>query len=226
MTYHGQGAVALIDSQRHGPGCELYLVEGESAALSVARARNANTQAVLALQGKPLNAYKANIGKIAQAPLYQQLASALGIASPTACTAAEEQALRFERIMLLFDPDADGIHIGALTLLYFKRCLPQLLDGGRIYMVRAPMYAITLATTDTGEVSKHYAYTPQQAEIIRSQAQMQEQSIIDNAIFRGLGSLPPELLQERCLEPTTRHADAVTKAQMQAVVDVFGGSSI
>ena len=114
LARRSQAGMTLIESQRHGAGCELFLVEGESAAGAVAAVRDARTQAVLACQGKPLNAWRATPARVAAYPLYPQLASALGWSSVVDSSATA--APRFERVMLLFDPDADGIHIGALLL--------------------------------------------------------------------------------------------------------------
>ena len=67
------------DSRRHGAGCELFLVEGESAAGAASAVRWAETQAVLPLQGKPLNAWRASPARVAAFPWYVQLADALGL---------------------------------------------------------------------------------------------------------------------------------------------------
>ena len=104
LARRSQAGVTLIDSQRHGAGCELFLVEGESAAGAVAAVRDARTQAVLACQGKPLNAWRATPARVAAYPLYPQLASALGWSSVVDSSATA--APRFERVMLLFDAQA------------------------------------------------------------------------------------------------------------------------
>ncbi|MDO5624228.1 MAG: toprim domain-containing protein [Pseudomonadota bacterium] len=223
MTRRAQAAMALIDSQRHGAGCELFLVEGESAAGAVAAVRNARTQAVLALQGKPLNAWRASVERVAAYPLYGQLAAAMGWPSPVA---VPETAPRFERVLLLLDPDADGIHIGALLLLYLKRFAPDLLAQARILMVRAPMAGLRVAARETGEVEDVWAYTPNQARALRERAAAAPErwAVLREWGFRGLASLPPEVLRTTCVDPATRRADVVTPAQMQAVVDVFGGA--
>ena len=111
--YRGQASAMLLDSQQHGPEAELLLVEGESAAQSVAAVRQSLRQAVLPLQGKPLNAWKAGRDKVLASPLYRQLAAALGLPDAVSCSDADVGRLRYGRILLLFDPDADGIHIGA-----------------------------------------------------------------------------------------------------------------
>lgn len=119
---HAQSKAKLADSVRHGAGCELILVEGDSAARSVIAVRDERTQAVLPLQGKPLNAWRADEAKVRGNVLYRQLAEAMGLADATLQTATLlPTPLRFERVVLLFDPDADGVHIEALMLLYFAR---------------------------------------------------------------------------------------------------------
>lgn len=225
MTRRSQASMTLQDSQRHGAGCELFLTEGESAAGSVAAVRHVPTQAVLPLQGKPLNAWRASVQRVHDFPLYQQLASALGMPSPTAPRAFDPAAPRFERLVLLLDPDADGIHIGALLLLYLQRFTPSLLAQGRVWMVRAPMAGLRVADRDTGETEDVWAYTPEHARALRTRAAEQagRWQVLREWGFRGLASLPPELLRRTCVDPATRRADAVTPAQMQAVIDVFGG---
>ena len=73
---HSQSQAKLSDSQAHGAGCELILVEGDSAASSVVAVRDARTQAVLPLQGKPLNAWRADAAKVRDNILYRQIAQA------------------------------------------------------------------------------------------------------------------------------------------------------
>ena len=79
MYYKGQSSARLQDSTQRGSGTELLIVEGESAARSVAAVRHVPTQGVLPLQGKPLNAWQASVARVRASPLYQQLADALGL---------------------------------------------------------------------------------------------------------------------------------------------------
>ena len=222
MYYQNQRTAKLIDSQQHGPQAELLLVEGDSAARSAASMRNPQFQGVLPLQGKPLNALKAQASKIAESPLFAQLAQALGLASPCAMTDSECAQLRYARLVLLFDPDADGIHIGALVLLYLHRCLPALLAQQRVVMVRPPMFALQLADTDSGEITTRYAYSPQHHTALKAQCALENLTVLESHGYRGLGSIPPEVLRASCIDPATRHAHAVTAADMQAVLQVFG----
>lgn len=135
-------------------------------------------------------------------------------------------ALRFERLVLLFDPDADGIHIGALVLLYLQRFAPALIAQARVFMVRAPMAGLRLAARDTGETEDGWAYTPEQARCLRERAAAQAERwlVLREWGFRGLASLPPDVLHSTCVDPAQRHAAAVSAAQMQQVIEVFGGA--
>jgi DNA gyrase subunit B len=139
---YSQSRAKLVDCQIHGAGsgAELILVEGDSAQDSVLAVRDARTQAVLPLQGKPLNAWAASQDRVEQHVLFQQLAQALGLASAVALPEGGVAALRYERVVLLFDPDADGIHIGALVQLYFARWLPAVVEAGLLCLCRAPMW--------------------------------------------------------------------------------------
>jgi len=224
-----QSRAKLVDCQQHGPGsgCELLLVEGDSASQSVVAVRDERLQAVLPLQGKPLNAWAAPPARVAQHVLFRQLADALGLDAPTALPADAAGRLRFDRIALLFDPDADGIHIGALMLLYFQRWLPGLIEDGRIWMVRAPMFELVprVRGADGGTALRRLAYNPVQCRALaESMRAVDGGSEVRIQAFRGLGSFAPELLRAACVDPATRLAHAVGPRDVQAVVDIFGGA--
>ena len=121
----------LTDCAVHGAGsgAELFLVEGESAAKAVVRARNPNVQAVLAMQGKPLNAWKASAAAVSSHAIYRELIAVLDAGWQDSL---QPQRARFERIILLCDPDADGIHCSILLLLFFYRWMRPLLEAGRV----------------------------------------------------------------------------------------------
>ena len=206
----------LADCRDHGEGAELFVVEGDSAARSVVALRNDLKQAVLPLQGKPLNAWKASRAKVLASPLYRQLAVALGLPDAVTCSEEDLRRLRYARVLLLFDPDADGIHIGALMLLYFRRWLPALLDAGRIEIVRAPMFAITHAG------ASEYAYSQAHANALVEQ--LRESGAVDIEVhgYRGLGSIPPQVLRELCVDPRTRRSRVAGQEDVAAVMQAFG----
>ncbi|PNS08902.1 toprim domain-containing protein [Solilutibacter silvestris] len=208
---YSQAQAKFADSTTHGAGCELILVEGDSAARSVVAVRDARTQAVLPLQGKPLNAWRADAAKVRDNILYRQVAQALGLPDAILSEPANgPQAMRFERVVLLFDPDADGIHITALMLLYFARWLPELLERGQVWVVRPPMFTLTDAAT--GEIVQ--AYSPAHRDALRASMGGDVQC----HRHLGLGSLPPELLRRTCVDPRTRQCRRAGKEDVDAVL--------
>ena len=107
----------LDDAAVHGggSGAELFVVEGDSAAASVSRVRDPRFQAVLPMQGKPLNAVKASRQKVVSHAFFGPLIAALGTGIDADFRLG---GLRYDRVLLLMDPDADGIHCGVLMLLF------------------------------------------------------------------------------------------------------------
>ena len=220
---HSPSRCRFEDCRDHGPGsgAELLLVEGESALASVAAVRDARTQGVLALQGKPLNAWVASEARVAQHAQYRLLGEALGLARPTALDPQALALLRFERVVLLFDPDADGIHIGALMVMYVQRWLPALIESGRLWMARAPMFRLVSAAS--GEVL--HADHPAQCREITERLRAQDDGRAPRVqAYRGLGGIEPAVLRQRCVDPATRTGHAVGASDVRAVLSVFGGS--
>lgn len=216
---YSQSRAKLADCELHGvgSGAELMLVEGDSAQDSVLAVRDACTQAVLPLQGKPLNAWAASREKVEQHVLFQQLAQALGLPGPTALPDGGAAALRFERIVLLFDPDADGIHIGALVQLYFARWLPAVVDAGLLCLCRAPMFELV----DTDGVV-HHALTPDHRRRIEQSLRTAADAPPMVRALRGIGGFAPETLRRLCVDPATRLARTLTPRDVQDAVDLFG----
>ena len=219
---HAPGRAKCADSQQHGAGTELLLVEGDSALSSVCAVRDEQTQAVLAFQGKPLNAWTAPAARVDAHAQYRLLAEALGLPRAThAMTAADTATLRHERLVLLFDPDADGIHIGALLVLYVQRWLPALIAQRRLWLLRAPMFE--LVSADSGEVL-HADHPAECREMTQRLTEASSGRAPRVQAHRGLGSIAPAVLRERCVDPRTRSGRVVTEAEVRAVVSVFGAA--
>jgi DNA gyrase subunit B len=222
---HRPNNAKLVDCALHGvgSGAELLLVEGDSALASVVAVRNEQNQAVLALQGKPLNAWAATEKRVAQHAQYSLFARAMGLATPSAMDAAALASLRFERVCLLLDPDADGIHIGALLLLYMQRWLPLLISSGRVVMLRAPMFELVCPVT--GDVQ--HADNPLQRQQLAARMTAAAAGAPPRVLaHRGLGSIAPEVLRSRCVDTATRQAQVISQADVDAVIAVFGHANL
>ena len=217
--YFRNTPVKLTDSRRHGAGTELFIVEGDSAASTVAALRDGQFQAVLPMQGKPLNAIKASAEKVATYPLFKALNESLGIdhSRPTADLFVWDD-LRFERLVLLFDPDADGIHSGALMLMFVYQYLRPLLDQGRVLMIHAPWVQISLT-----EQQPLYAYSEAQALALTQQLRAQGKTP-QVVRYRGLSGIDRAILMQTCIDPATRNARVMTEQDALAAIEIFGAN--
>ncbi|MCX7432398.1 MAG: toprim domain-containing protein [Planctomycetia bacterium] len=215
------GQVKLDDCALHvavpgsvkSPSPELFVVEGESAALAVTRVRDAATQAVLAMQGKPLNAIKATEKKLAAHPLFTALTDSLGTGRGAAFDLAK---LRFSRVLLLMDPDADGIHCGVLMLMFFHRWMRPLLDAGHVEIVRPPWGEVVPAD---GTPPRHAC---SEAEFQAVSDAVRARGPATARRFRGLAAIEPHLLLATCIAPATRRTDQISTAEAAAMIEVFG----
>lgn len=186
-----------VQAQPDSGGAELFVVEGDSAAQSVVRARDPQRQAVFAMQGKPLNAWKASAAAVVANPWYAQLIEALGTGWGSSLDC---RRCRFDRIILLCDPDADGVHCEVLLLLFFVKWLPELVQSGRLAAVRPPLWQFTIPATR--QIA--YAYSDEHARRIRSALQSQGVTEFHQQRYRGLASLSGGTLAETCVAPGSR----------------------
>jgi DNA gyrase subunit B/topoisomerase-4 subunit B len=180
----------------------------------VSRVRDAAFQAVLPMQGKPLNALKATERKVAGHPLYQALADAIGAGigdrfDLTAC--------RYERVLLLMDPDADGIHCGVLMLMFFQRWMPALLDAGRVGLVRPPWGEVLAA----GAAAQQFAFS--EPELQQLADSLRERGGAVARRYRGLAAIEPSVLAATCVAPASRRTSRVSAAQAAAMIGMLNG---
>ena len=199
-----------------GTGAELFIVEGDSASNAVSRIRKVQFQAVLPMQGKPLNALKATQKKVAGYVLFQALSDALGAGWGLEFEAPK---LRFDRILLLMNADADGIHCGALMLMYFYRWMRPLLSDGKIEMVRAPLAEIHA----DGQPGPIYIYSEDNYQRLSVELKQQGARNITARRYRGLAGIDAEILATTCVNPVTRKTQPMGIADAEAAIAFFGG---
>jgi DNA gyrase subunit B len=208
----------LHDCLQHGAhsGAELLIVEGDSASSAVAQLCDPQRQAVLPMQGKPLNAAKASAAKVLDNPLFKALIEAIGAGVGAGF---EPAARRYERIVLLMDPDADGIHCGALMLLFFQRHMPALLVAGQVHMVRAPVGEVI--NTATGELV--YGFIEPEFVALCAAGRAQYPASFNAQRYRGLAGIAPSTLAHFCVNPATRRSTVIRPQDAQQAMDVLGG---
>jgi DNA gyrase subunit B len=178
---------------------ELFIVEGDSAGGSAKQGRNNITQAVLPLRGKILNAEGLPMSKVLSNQELADLVTALGTGAGESFNINN---LRYGKIILLMDADADGHHITTLMLTFFFRYLIELVRKGHLYIAQPPLYRIDVAK-DT-----HWARDDAHKEALL--AGLRAGSKPEITRFKGLGEMMPKTLAETTLDPRKRTLLQVT----------------
>ena len=150
----------------------IFITEGDSASGTITKARNAETQAVFYLRGKPINSYKESRKKIAENEELNLLINALGLEE-------DIDDLRYNKIIVATDADDDGMHIRMLVLTFFMKYHPDLIRRGHLYILQTPLFRVKTKN----EVK--YCYNQEEKE----KAIKSMKGKVEITRFKGLGEI-------------------------------------
>ncbi len=155
----------------------IFITEGDSASGSITKSRNASTQAVFSLKGKPLNAIKAKQKDIYENEELNLLQSALNIEGSL-------ENLRYNKVIIATDADDDGMHIRMLLVSFFLKYCPNLIREGHVYILQTPLFRVR------NKKETRYCYTDE--ERVAAINALCSDPKMEITRFKGLGEISPD----------------------------------
>ena len=192
--------------------CEVFLVEGESAAGSTIEARDRATQAVFQLRGKILNVLKTDLHKALQNKEISGMIDAFGLEVKDGKVIVDESKLRYGKIIITADADVDGSHIRILFLTFIWKFCPELITKGYIYAAVPPLYKITQGTKIT--------YLKNDAALSAFRAKNGAKKF-ELGRMKGLGEMDAEEMAETVMSPESRTLKQITMDDVTEVAKTF-----
>lgn len=204
--------------------CEVYVVEGDSAAGNLKLARNNEFQAVMPVRGKILNVQKATLDKIQKNAEIMTMIEAFGLTvnPKTMKLTYDPEDLRYDKIIIAADADVDGSHIRNLFFTFIWNFCPELITDGHIYTLQAPLYRVVMGKDKIIYLSNDEDLVAFTAANKGKKYQVQR--------FKGLGEMSAEETEDCLVHPDTRTIKQVTVDDIQATDVLFetlmGGAAV
>lgn len=202
-------------SSRNRSECELFIVEGNSAAGSAKDGRNPQIQAILPLRGKVLNTERARLDKMLQNQELVSLIKGLGVGIGDQFNI---DGLRYDKVIFMTDADVDGLHIATLLMTFFFRYMPEVIKTGHVYLAKPPLFGLTKGTGANRKITYLYDEVALERHLSKKIAERQAAGAKINPEderfrqagytaqnrFKGLGEMDAKQLWETTMDPENR----------------------
>ena len=195
--------------------CEVYIVEGDSAAGNLKLARNNEFQAVIPVRGKILNVQKATLDKIQKNAEIMSMIEAFGLVvdTKTMKLTYDPEDLRYGKIIIASDADVDGSHIKNLFYTFIWNFCPQLIEDGYVYALQAPLYRVVM-----GKDKVVYLRNDEDLEKFTIENKGKKYQV---SRFKGLGEMDAEETEECLVNPETRVLAQLTVEDFKSTETLF-----
>lgn len=202
-------------SSRDRTQCELFIVEGNSAAGSAKEGRDSKIQAILPLRGKVLNTERARLDKMYANAEIVSLIKALGVGIGDQFNI---DGLRYYKIVFMTDADVDGAHISTLLLTFFFRYMPEVIKAGHVYLAKPPLFGLIKGTGSGRKIKYIYNEEALEATLTKTIEERKAAGVKINPEderfkqagftaqqrFKGLGEMDASQLWETTMNPENR----------------------
>jgi topoisomerase IV subunit B len=185
---------------------EVFLVEGDSAGGSAKMGRDKETQAILPLRGKVLNAWEVDRDLLFKNNEIHDISVAIGVDPHGVGDTPDLSGLRYGKICILSDADVDGSHIQVLLLTLFFKHFPKLIETGHIYIARPPLFRVDAPARGKKPAAKLYALDEGELTAILDKLRKEgcREGSWTISRFKGLGEMNAVQLWDTTLNPDTR----------------------